>query len=172
MDKDTLPIKPLSGAATRLVVSEAQDYALLLSWLKDADEFTRWAGPSLAPAATAQALQASLQTVSYQSFSLLSDASEQPQMLGFGQIQLWTSRAHLGRLIIAPEHRNNRLSYVLVNRLIEEAARQQPIVSVSLFVNNDNVAAKTSYENLGFVPTAYPKSIIALPDCTFMTLKY
>jgi ribosomal protein S18 acetylase RimI-like enzyme len=172
MDKNPVSINSNNTDSICLVRSKAQHYAPLLSWVKDDFVFVQWAGPSLERPSSASVLETSLQIGNYQSFSLVTTQQKQDQLLGFGQIQIWSSRAHLGRLIIAPEHRKKGLSYVLVNRLIQEAARQQPIQSVSLFVYDNNIAAKTSYDNLGFVPAPYPPSIAQVPDCTFMTLDY
>ncbi|MBT1451108.1 GNAT family N-acetyltransferase [Glaciecola sp. XM2] len=93
-------------------------------------------------------------------------------MLGFGQVQLCPLRAHLGRLVISPDYRGLGLSYEVVNRLIEVAVRQQDIHIISLFVYESNKAALTSYNNLGFVPTAYPKDVSSIKHCQYMTLRY
>lgn len=171
MDKDLISIESSLGTI-KLIRSESRHYAPLLAWVSDAHMFTQWAGPSLTRAKSADELEVSLQVGNYQSFSLVKDEDVGEQLIGFGQIQIWSSRVHLGRLIIAPQYRNMGLSYKLVNALIEQAAGQVNINSVSLFVYDNNKAAKTSYKNLGFVAAAYPKGIKHIENCTFMTLDY
>ncbi|WP_371195411.1 GNAT family N-acetyltransferase [Glaciecola sp. SC05] len=172
MDKNAVPVNSKTQGSMRLEPSKAHHYVPLLSWVRQAENFVHWAGPSLKPASNPAELEISLHTNNYESFSLVKNVHQQEELLGFGQIQIWSKRAHLGRLIIAPQHRRKGLSYILINRLMELASQQHAIQSVSLFVYDENVGAKTSYENLGFVPAPYPKGIAYVPDCTFMTLDY
>ncbi|MFC4701684.1 GNAT family N-acetyltransferase [Glaciecola siphonariae] len=173
MDKNTVSINTQDEFDNiELVFSMSAHYEHLLTWLPKGEAFVRWAGPSLDYPEDAASFEASLVVGNYQSYTLINASGDTPEILGFGQIQIWSSRAHLGRLIIAPQYRGRGLSYILVNLLIEKAAAQHNITSVSLFVYKDNLPAVTSYQNLGFVPSAYPKEVTFVEGCSFMTLDY
>jgi ribosomal protein S18 acetylase RimI-like enzyme len=174
MDKDPISINSKRELDNiELIDAQPAHYGLILSWFSNKRQFEHWAGPSLGFPSGADELQRGLQKGDYKSFALVNNSDHGEQvLLGFGQIQFWPNRAHVGRLVIAPEYRGKGLSYVLVNLLIEQAVALQKIQLVSLFVYNSNTAAKTSYKNLGFVESAYPQGIAKVKDCSYMTLEY
>jgi ribosomal protein S18 acetylase RimI-like enzyme len=177
MDKNTVsisnPVELDEGQLTniKLVTPQSQHYQTLLNWFTHKAQFEQWAGPSIPFPCESSDIESALHNNRYKSYALVNTRADGEQtFLGFGQIQIWPKRAHLGRLVIAPEHRRKSLSYVLVNMLIQEAEAFDITETVSLFVYNSNVSAVKSYHNLGFVKSPYPKGVSLVQNCSFMTL--
>ena len=172
MNKNLLLVDLKDPKKIACIASEEAHFTSIVSWFNNAKAFTSWAGPQLSFVKEPSILRKVITKGSYLSYSLLYLDSDHEVLLGFGQIQLWPERAHLGRLVISPYFRGKGLSYQLVNQLIEIAVAKQHIKLISLFVYDDNKVAKHSYSMLGFSPAPYPKNVTPVKNCTFMTLRY
>ncbi len=154
-----------------LTAPTASDYHELASWIADAEQARRWAGPNLPYPFTADALEALLELpgINVSSFCLV-DARG---MCGFGQF--WQPPAssalsstaastaaasvsaaiensvHLGRIIISPHQRGRGLGRALMEQLIAKAIEVTAASAITLRVYRSNLAAATLYSQLGFV---------------------
>lgn len=81
---------------------------------------------------------------------------QQDSLVGFGQICQRFGKNHLARLLILPDARGQRLSYVLVLSLISRALQQNGKLDFSLFVFRHNAVAIHCYQQLGFNITTQP----------------
>jgi ribosomal-protein-alanine N-acetyltransferase len=144
-----------------LTAPTASDYLELASWIADAGQARRWAGPNLPYPFTADALEAllALPGINVSSFSLV-DA--QGCLCGFGQF--WQplpaavsasaaieNSVHLGRIIISPHQRGRGLGRALMEQLITKAIEATAASAITLRVYRSNVAAATLYRQFGFV---------------------
>lgn len=143
-----------------LTAPTASDYHELASWIADAEQARRWAGPNLPYPFTADALEALLELpgINVSSFCLV-DARG---MCGFGQF--WQplpaavsasaaieNSVHLGRIIISPHQRGRGLGRALMEQLITKAIEVTGASAITLRVYRSNVAAATLYRQFGFV---------------------
>jgi len=80
----------------------------------------------------------------------------QGTLLGFGQICQRFGKHHLARLLISPDARGQRLSYILVLALISRAIHLYGKLDFSLFVFRHNRLAIHCYQQLGFHITSQP----------------
>ncbi|MCH4295039.1 GNAT family N-acetyltransferase [Shewanella sp. 3B26] len=143
-----------------LTAPTASDYLELASWIADAEQARRWAGPNLPYPFTADSLEAllALPGINVSSFCLV-DARG---MCGFGQF--WQplpaavsasaaieNSVHLGRIIISPHQRGRGLGRALIEQLITKAIEVTAASAITLRVYRSNLAAATLYSQLGFV---------------------
>jgi ribosomal-protein-alanine N-acetyltransferase len=135
------------------------DYVALASWIPDATQCARWAGPYMPfpftgpelPALIARAPRI-VASESSTSFSLVEESSESAPTLGFGQLVRQDRTAfRLARLIIAPGKRGCGLGAALCQLLIAEAESVPEAQVVKLFVHPENAVAMRLYTKLGFV---------------------
>ena len=154
---------PHNPDEARLLNCGDADLNQVLSWFSDARSVFYWGGPDLSfPLQTARFKRESKYHKSH-SFVLRSA----DQLLAFGQLYNRLDRIHLGRLVVAPEHRGQGVGDVLISQLIEQGRQLLGLQDASLFVLNDNLPAMSLYQRLGFVETPYPKPI-PLDKCIYM----
>jgi len=140
-----------------------QQLKQVLSWFTTPRELLYWGGPDLTFPPEIQRFKTESRFAKSQSFVLCDGA----QLLAFGQLYNRLNRIHLGRLVVAPEHRGRGVGEVLIRQLIEQGRQLLGLQDASLFVLSDNVPAMKLYQRLGFVKTLYPKPI-PLENCLFM----
>jgi len=145
------------------------DLEEVMSWFTHPRHWLLWAGPSMVMSHNLETFIKGLNQNQFQSYALIYNN----ETLGFGQIQLHKGVVHLGRLVISPKYRAQRLSYSLMNNLIDVAMQQaeEPLKRVSLYVYKVNKIALRSYTAMGFVASSPPKGINAMKGCDYMLLE-
>jgi len=124
------------------------DYAELASWIGNATDCARWAGPQLPFPFTVAALSELLQVAEGESWAMADAAG---RLLGFGQFWLRpTGTVHLGRIIISPHWRGHGGAKALCSWLMATARERHGERTVTLRVYRDNPAALRTYLQLGF----------------------
>jgi len=136
----------------RLAESTLADIEILKKWFKTAAEVSSWGGPHMHfPFEQAQFLKDILFN-SMMSYSLF----QNDEMVAFGQCYDRQGRCHLGRLVVAPEHRRYGFGAILIEQLVAIGCQTLQLDSASLFVLKNNIPAKNLYIKLGFVEQTYP----------------
>lgn len=133
---------------TQLVSARMEHLARLVSWIPDAAACLRWGGPKPVFPLLPADMPHQLETRLHAAYALVNDDAT---MLGFGQlIRQDAATMHLGRIIIAPEFRGQRLGQTLCRRLIDHAVTRRGARRITLRVYPDNVAAIRTYHAIGF----------------------
>lgn len=130
------------------------DYLRLASWIGNAEQCLRWAGPIVPYPFEAKDLAQLLVVPLPGGGTNWSLADEGNALLAFGQH--WEREpgcAHLGRIIVAPEARGKGVGRHLCTQLITKAAGEG-YGRVSLRVYRDNAPALRIYTALGFAAIA------------------
>lgn len=125
------------------------DYAVIASWITNADACARWAGPQLPYPFDTNALPALLAKPESISLALMDEFGA---VIGFAQY--WRRddrRVHIGRIIVSPMSRGKGWGRVLCEKLIVSALTGTGLPIVSLRVYRNNLAAQTLYRQLGFI---------------------
>jgi len=139
-------------------------FVVLGSWINDAEQCLRWAGPKLTFPFQAQTLPSSLETEVCDSYALVDAAGE---LVGFGQIfRREPETGHLGRIIVDPKRRQQGVGQQLCKELINAGVRRHAFRSMTLWVFVDNPPAIHLYASLGFAPEARE----GMEGCMFMRL--
>ena len=135
-----------------LRVARLCDLSQVVSWIKTEQDCVLWSGGRLAFPIDIADLPECIDFSNVQSRSLVNDEL----VLGFGQLfSKQNNRAHLGRLIVNPDHRGQGLGRQLAEQLLQLALDNKPS-SVSLNVERTNATAISIYQRLGFVPADLP----------------
>jgi [ribosomal protein S18]-alanine N-acetyltransferase len=143
-----------------------QDLAELSGWFLTETEAKYWGGPSIHFPLSLEQLKIDIEWDVADSYALVDEGGN---LLGFAQAFNKFGCKHLGRIVISPEMRGRKLGYKLMAALQNSAARDG--VSFSLFVYEDNIPAKSLYENIGFEVQVYPEGIQEIKGCIFMVRK-
>jgi len=134
-----------------------------MTWFKDKQQFTDWAGPKVhypfTPASFAQDLQ--INTIN--SFAMV---DKDDTLIGFGQYYLRHNKCHLARLVISPNRRGEGLITPLIQHLQLDAKHSIGTIQSSLFVYQHNIAAIKAYQRLGFEVAQYPDD--SMSACMYM----
>lgn len=133
-----------------LRVPNPADYITISTWVADAYECIRWAGPKLSFPLDAEHLSKLLDgpgTTSY----LLCHSNRPEDALGFGQlVKRAPASMHFARIIVSAAARGTGLGRVLCERLIEQATAVDGVRQLTLNVYRDNRPAMALYASLGF----------------------
>lgn len=140
----------------------------LLNWFQNADELLQWAGPRIKWPLDLNGVSDLIKDKQNLSFCML---SLQQDVVGFGQIQIFTHQVHFGRIAVNPKRRGEGLSTQLMTLLSEKAKALalHPIEHASLWVYRDNQIAQSAYAKLGFVKTNAPRGIKPVANCDYLT---
>ncbi|MFC3194486.1 GNAT family N-acetyltransferase [Marinicella sediminis] len=147
----------------RLIVCNDEDLRQVFKWFTDAGEVLKWGGPDLTFPLELDRFKKESKHHKSQSF-VLSSGSE---LLAFGQFYNRLERIHLGRLVVAPVFRGQRLGEHLIEALIDKGKVTLGLSDAALFVLSDNLPAMRLYRRLGFTEQPYPKPI-PLANCIYM----
>ena len=130
----------------------AADYAVIASWISNAQACLRWAGPQLNYPFDIVRLAEQLKKPESKELALL---DQKDNVVGFAQYWKRDSlRVHLGRIIVAPMSRGLGYGKILCEALLTRAQSDTGLPVVSLRVYRDNLAAQALYRQLGFVEVA------------------
>lgn len=137
------------------------DYELVATWISDAAECVRWAGPGIPFPFAGRDLPGLLEGTpsivigeSRASFVLVEPiaAEAQPQIAAFAQLVCEDSaNFRLARIVVAPDKRGRGVGTVLCEILLEKVKATPGARTLRLFVHQENVTAARIYAKLGFV---------------------
>lgn len=128
------------------------DLDAVVSWIASARECELWAGPRLPFPLDVTTLPARIDFDEARTFAM----SSADRLVAFGQIvPKALRRAHLARVIVAPEARGHGHGERLIRLLIAEASRLLH-VRVSLNVDRENAPAIALYSKVGFHEAGRP----------------
>jgi RimJ/RimL family protein N-acetyltransferase len=131
----------------RLRKRAADDVAVIVDWVPDAEALYRFAGPRLTWPLTTEQMQNS--EVVAGSTAWVLEVAE--RLTGHAQLTPSGCAMRLGRVLIDPAQRGRGHGRRLVIAVIEQAS-QEGAQRVELSVLIDNTAARHLYASLGFVP--------------------
>jgi ribosomal-protein-alanine N-acetyltransferase len=134
--------------------AQEQDFSAISTWIHSEQECLRWAGPRVSFPFDAAQLAAQLVPPLGGASYVLSDASG--TCLGFGQYwQTTPDAAHLGRILVSPDHRGQSVGRLLCEQLLVLGRKACGVSKATLRVYKDNEPAIRLYRTLGF--TAVPE---------------
>ena len=148
MDKYTLPLTLFSAGP--------EDAGALYSWFSNVKEIRDWGGPHMDFPLSLERFKALVKFTEIHSFKLVDSENH---VLAFGQLSVRLERYHFGRIAVSPEYRGCGLGREIMVRLIEQASMLKTGKGYSLFVMEDNHAAKQLYLSLGFKTRLYPEPL-------------
>ncbi len=137
-----------------------EDLRELSGWFRTEQEVKQWGGPGMHFPLDLQRLRVDIGWGTARSFALIDDDG---RLVGFAQILERFGRRHLARVAVAPGMRGRGIGGHLVTAVLE-AAGDGP--DFSLFVYEDNVAARKLYEAMGF--ETRPPEPPPIRGCLFM----
>ena len=142
------------------------DLPVVMSWLRDAVDCRRWAGPAVTFPPTTESLSREISFTPDNSYSLDQGAD----LVGFGQLIRKTKyRLHTSRIIVAPHRRGDGLGRNLCRALIERSI-ELGYPRISLYVYRDNPTAFNLYQSLGFQEKGKPEEDKLVADTIYMEL--
>lgn len=142
------------------------DLPIVISWLRDAVDCRRWAGPGVIYPPTIESLTREISFTPDNSFSL----DDTGELVGFGQLIRKTNlRLHTSRIIVAPDRRGDGLGRSLCRALIERTI-ELGYPQISLYVYQDNPTAFNLYHSLGFQEKNKPEEDKFVEDTRYMEL--
>lgn len=142
------------------------DLPVIISWIPDATECKRWAGPLVKFPLSPESLRKEIAFSADNSYCL----EENGNLAGFGQLlRKSEKRLHAARIIVAPDKRGQglgrRLCQALIHRTIE-----LKFPRISLNVYNKNQIAINLYQSLGFQEVEKCKDDTLSEDIRYMEL--
>lgn len=142
----------------------------LMQWFPTAETAYQWGGPDLRFPFTAQSFVDDIKLATMASYSLVSDGGGEyrGKLLAFGQYYLAYGRCHLARLAVAPDARGQGLGRRLIEELLAVGGEALGVAEYSLFVLDNNAAARNCYLALGFAPAPWPTGRKRVPGISFM----
>ena len=119
----------------------------LMGWFKSHKATLDWGGPEFKYPFTPESFLNDSKLYELTHVCLVNQAEE---LLAFGQCYERLQCCHLARLVIAPNQRGQGMVARLIQALAEQGKVDFNFFELSLFVMEDNVAARKAYEKLGF----------------------
>lgn len=132
------------------------DLATIVGWVPDSRSVNLFAGPSLQWPLTEEQLKA-VDAIEGRTAWVIAEGSAPASAVGHADLTLAGERARIGRVIVDPARRGQRLGRTMMLLLLDKA-RELGATRVDLYVIEGNVPAIRTYQRLGFVddsPTEY-----------------
>ncbi len=142
------------------------DINRLMSWFPDERSVDIWGGPNFRYPLTPTTFQENTHWRDMDSYILI---GPQRDMIAFGQMYERHGRINLARLVVAPDQRRQGLGTRLVTLLMDRGRETFPLEEFSLYVYDDNHAAKACYASAGFEEHESPVSDDMPDNCIYMT---
>ncbi len=149
-----------------LTTARSTDIDALMRWFTDEASTANWGGPQFRYPFTRKSFHEDCHWHDMATF-VLRDATG--LMVGFGQLYERSSRIHLARIGVSPEHRGRGIGRVLVKALLDEGPRIFELPEYSLFVRKDNPVACKLYSGMGFIRSDFPEGAPMQDICYYMT---
>lgn len=152
----------------KLVPATRELISPMLLWFPSEPELRQWAGPGFRFPYTPEQFYHDLKLDALASYCLFDEAGE---FIAFGQFYNRLQRCHLGRLVIAPDHRGKGLARYFVEMLERFGRQELELSASSLFVLQSNKPALRCYQKLGFKISEYPGGLESfdMPGLLFLT---
>ncbi len=150
------------GTASTIAVRPAtvDDLAVVVSWITNQEELTRWTGPRYAFPLDPDTLPVQFDWATTESWVV----TDHGAVVAFGQhLPRGPHRRHLARIITAPHRRGEGLAARVVLHVLERAKALGATVA-SLNVRPGNDEALRLYRRLGFVDAVRPQEDAPLPS--------
>lgn len=147
-----------------LVKPTIEHFQQMASWVHTQDDLLQWAGPNARFPMTADSLMEDFKLTELISYSLV---NQNTQFIAFGQYYERQGCCHLGRLIVAPDHRGKGVIDNLIRQLSNIGCVELNTRRCSLFVFEENSAAINAYKKCGFEVAAYPDQM-PMDACLYM----
>lgn len=152
----------------KLVQATNSHFHDIMAWFSNERCLRVWGGPSFRYPFNEHSFIQDLQLDAMRSYCLVNQAGK---TIAFGQIYQKLNRGHLARLVVAPEHRRLGYGEELIEQLMKKATQLFSCSEYSLYVTQDNVAARSCYRKFGFVEAATPHKNDPLSSFQFMIYK-
>ena len=159
---ETAPLVPdvATGAAIAVRPAAVEDLAIVVSWVTNQEELTRWTGPRYTYPLDEATLPEQFDWATTESWV----ATDRGAVVAFGQhLPRGLHRRHLARIITAPQRRGEGLAARVVLHILERAQALGARVA-SLNVRPGNEEALRLYRRLGFVDAVRPPEDAPLPS--------
>lgn len=156
----------MSGEQLLFTPCTEQHIAELMGWFTSAAECRQWGGPPFRYPFDAQSFADDSQWQKLPSFVLLDQGGA---LQAFGQYYNRLDHCHLSRLVVAPQTRRGGVGRQLIQLLVARGCDALQLTQASLFVLQNNAAARALYEKLGFRLTDYPEPGDWLRGCDYLT---
>jgi GNAT superfamily N-acetyltransferase len=124
------------------------DLTRIVGWIPDSEALYLFAASSLDWPLTENQLGA-LAEIEGRTAWVLADESNPDVPLGHADLTISGDAGRIGRVIVAPERRGERLGSALVLRLLQKA-RDLGVSRIDLLVIEGNMPALRTYHSLGF----------------------
>jgi len=148
----------------RLDTVEKKHLLIVMKWFTNEQELNVWSGPNFRYPFDLNSFSEDLNMESLNSFVLIDN---QENILAFGQYYLRLARCHLGRLVVNPNHRGQRVAEQLMIKLLQVGSKDLAVSESSLFVYEHNQVAIKAYQAFGFIISVYPGKL-PLEHCLYM----
>lgn len=126
------------------------DLQTVISWIRNPSECLQWAGPDVGFPIPVDALKTQIAYSPDNSYCL----DEKGRAAAFGQLlKKGEGHFHLARIIVAPHLRGMGHGREICLRIMEQAPASGSRL-LTLNVNENNLAARRLYRNLGFQPVS------------------
>ncbi len=146
--------------------AEEKDLWELATWFGSELEAIFWGGPHIRFPIQVEQLKKDIAWDKAVSYSL----ADNKELIGFAQIFDRFGFNHLGRVAISPIKRGQKLSFKLMELILDSTKATKK--DHSLFVYEDNKAARRLYESYGFKIDTYPEGVEEKAGSLFMVKKH
>ena len=156
-----------TGAAIAVRPAAVEDLAIVVSWVTNQEELTRWTGPRYTYPLDAATLPEQFDWAAAESWVV----TDRGDVVAFGQhLPRGAHRRHLARIITAPHRRGEGLAARVVRHILGRARAAGATVA-SLNVRPGNDEALRLYRRLGFVDAVRPPEDAPLPS-TYLEYRF
>jgi RimJ/RimL family protein N-acetyltransferase len=132
--------------------SRPGDDAAQISWVANAEEVERFAGPSLVFPVTAAQLQAHRDDPAITTLTAFLEPDEATAVGRLDLVRVTDDHGRLSRVLIDPARRGQGLAAPIMSAAMR-SARDAGFATLELYVFTDNAPALRTYERLGFTVT-------------------
>ena len=148
-----------------LRIATIPDLLLVASWIRSRHDCDWWAGNAVTYPLRLDTLHDEIGFAADNSFCFGDDSLQ-----AFGQLlDKGNQRAHLAKIIVAPEYRGMGIGSKLIGALIDKA-RERSFAVIGLNVQPDNSVAIQMYGKWGFKFADRPTTVNPAPGSLYMIL--
>ena len=156
----------MNGGDLKLHTATADDIERLMAWFPTERSIDIWGGPKFRYPFTATTFH---EDVRWREMSSYCGRDVDGKMLAFGQLYERHGRINLARLVVSPQHRGQGIGKQLIELLMAKGREEFSLDEFSLYVYEDNLAARACYATVGFEESRYPEDDELASVCLYMT---